>query len=80
MPPKFALQSVLDFRHSKVKSLEIQLAELLQVAQQYQTLLARLEEIQGELISELEERQRGEMDLFAIQHLRGNIQLVEIAD
>jgi len=77
MPPKFSLQPVLDYRHNKVEALEIQLAELMQEAQQLEMTLARLHELRGELENELVVRQVGEIDLFAVQHLHGNIQLVE---
>ncbi len=77
MPPKFALQPVLDFRHSKVEALEIELAELLKEAQKFQNILNSLKELIADLLIELSDRQKGDIDLFAIQHLRGNIQLVE---
>jgi flagellar export protein FliJ len=77
MSPKFALQSVLDYRHSRVEGLEIELAELLKEARQYQELLNKLVQLKLNLLAELTERQAGEMDLFAIRHLRGNIQVVD---
>jgi len=77
MPPKFTLQPVLDYRHSRVEGLEIELAELLNLLQQHQDLLDKLQALQVGLLVDLSEKQMGEMDLFAIQHLRSNIQLVE---
>lgn len=76
MTPKFSLQSVLDYRHSRVEVLEVELGSLVQAQKRGQTLLEALQESRQRLYGELDERQRGEMDLFMIAQLRSNLKMV----
>ncbi len=77
MPPKFSLQTVLDVRHSKVEALEIELGQLMQDRHQKEELLISLQSAQSNLYETLHERMTGEIDLFAIDHLRSNIHQLE---
>jgi flagellar export protein FliJ len=73
MPPTFNLQSVLDVRHTRVESLEIELSKLLALQQAAQALLASLQALQEELFEKLAAAQTGDLDLFQISVLRANI-------
>jgi flagellar export protein FliJ len=73
MPPKFSLQTVLDVRHSKVESIEIELGQLLHEKQEKEDFLQTLITALDTLHSTLQERMYGEIDLFSINHLRANI-------
>jgi flagellar export protein FliJ len=73
MAPKFSLQTVLDVRHSKVESLEIELSKLLLEEQQKATVIKTMEGVIQNLKLKLQEIMVGEIDLFMITHLRNNI-------
>lgn len=74
---KFSLQSILDYRHSRVEGLEVELGQLLQAEQQAQSVLEALQFRHGHLIDSLGKGQIGEIDLSQIAQLRTNIQMVE---
>jgi len=73
MPPKFSLQTVLDVRHSRVESLEIELGRMNQEKHQKEALCEALANAQDTLYSKLHEQMHGDVDLFLINHLRNNI-------
>jgi len=73
MPPKFSLQTVLDVRHSKVESIEIELGQLMHEKQEKEDFLETLITALDTLHTTLQERMSGEIDLFSINHLRANI-------
>ncbi|HVP21250.1 MAG TPA: flagellar FliJ family protein [Anaerolineaceae bacterium] len=73
MPPKFSLQTVLDVRHTRVEALEIELGELLTAQQEGLIMLASFESSLHEVFARLHQAQNGELDLFAINHLRANV-------
>jgi flagellar export protein FliJ len=73
MPPKFSLQTVLDVRHSRVETLEIELGGLLNAQQEGKEMLAVLQSNHEAYLNNLQEAQSGELDLFKIDHLRANI-------
>ena len=77
MLAKFSLQSILDYRHSRVEGLEVELGQLLQAQQQAQSVLEALQFRHGHLIERLGKVQTGEIDLSQIAQLRTNIQMVE---
>lgn len=76
MPPKFSLQTVLDVRHSRVESIEIELGQLMHLKQEKEEFLQTLSTALDTLHSTLQERMSGEIDLFSINHLRSNINQV----
>lgn len=77
MPPKFSLQSVLDYRHMRVESLEIELSELLTAQKQGEAMLEELKLQMSRLFEELQEKQIGEIDLFTVAVLRANIKTTQ---
>jgi flagellar export protein FliJ len=70
MGPKFSLQAVLDFRHSRVESLEMELAKLQETYQQGLDMQAQTQQALAQLYQSLQQEQSGELDLFKIDHLR----------
>ena len=79
MPPEFALQTVLDYRHSVVQALEIELGRLQAQHQAHQAQLARLHDQREALFIELRERQSGALELALLTQLRLNVRNVERA-
>jgi|WetSurMetagenome_2_1015567.scaffolds.fasta_scaffold1014374_1 flagellar export protein FliJ len=77
MPPKFSLQSVLDYYHSRVETLEVELGRLLQAQQQAQAYLETLKANQVELFEKLRHKQMGPLDLTELDNLRLNLKIVE---
>jgi flagellar export protein FliJ len=78
MPPEFSLQSVLDYRHTRVEAMEIGLGRLHLAEQQKQTELHNLRASQGRLFAELRGRQEaGALDLSTIAYLRLNLKTIE---
>ncbi len=73
MAPKFSLQSVLDYRHSMVEALEIDLGTLLHAQQEKLALLESLRSLHSDLCIQLHQSQAGDVDLFMVQHLHANI-------
>jgi flagellar export protein FliJ len=76
MPPKFSLQSVLDYRHSRVEMLEVELGRLLHVQQQAQTFLESLQDGRARILDQLGSSQQGDLDLFLISRLRSSLNTV----
>ena len=77
MPPKFSLQTVLDVRHNRVETLEIELGGLLSAQQEGKDMLTALQTNRMAYLSNLQEAQSGELDLFKIDHLRANIKEIQ---
>ncbi|MDD5369950.1 MAG: flagellar FliJ family protein [Anaerolineaceae bacterium] len=79
MPPKFSLQSVMDYRHSQVEALEIELGRLLAVQRESQARLDSLGSLHNHLCGQLQQIQSGDLDLFLVKSLHGNINQVREA-
>lgn len=77
MPPEFALQSVLDYRHSRVEGLEIQLGRLLFEQQQALQVKEALLAEQRQLFETMREKQAGLLDLPALAQIRYNLKFME---
>ena len=77
MPPKFSLQSVLDYYHSRVETLEVELGRLRQAHHQAQLYLEALQLNQAELFEKLRHKQVGDLDLTELESLRLNLKFVE---
>lgn len=76
---KFSLQSVLDARHSKVESLEIQLGQLNAVQRRIKKRLEMLHIKLGNINVHLQDQQKSyDMDLFLIGLLYDNIAYTEL--
>lgn len=73
MPPKFSLQSILDYHHSRVEILEVELGTMLHNRHDIMDLLMDLMTEQERLIGNLKELQSGELDLNSIGLIRSNI-------
>lgn len=73
MIPKFSLQTVLDVRHSRAETLEVEFSKLLVQEQHIFHQIETLENTKESLMSKLSERMTGDMDLFVMAHLRANI-------
>lgn len=73
MPPKFSLQTVLDVRHSRAEALEVEFGRLLAKEQQLYNEIDRLESAREVLMGNLHTQMTGEMDLFAVAHIRADI-------
>ena len=76
MPPKFSLQSVLDYRHSRVERLEIELGNLKKEEMECRKLLERLLFNQSQLDNRLSECLKGEVDLVTVRHLQSELRTV----
>lgn len=77
MPPAFIFQNVLDIRHSKVESIEIQLSK---VENKLQTLKEKKESLQllkNNQIEELTIRMRGDIDLQQLNILNASIRRLD---
>ena len=79
MSPKFKLQSVLDYRHSQVEALEIELGKIIAARQEKEAQLLNLRSMHEDLCLQIYRSQLGEMDLFLIQHLQSNLNQVREA-
>lgn len=77
MPRKFSLQPVLDYRHSLVETMEVELAGLQAEKKRAVELLDKLYAFKEQLFQDLQDQQNGEMDLQAIGHSRSNLKTVE---
>jgi|SRR5579859_5519530 len=77
MPPDFALQVVLDYRHSRVEAMEIELGRTQALYQAHLANLANLRDSREKLFVELRERQIGELAMPLITQLRLNLRSVE---
>jgi flagellar export protein FliJ len=73
MPPDFALQGVLDYRHSRVETLEIQLGRLLNEQRQALQTEAALQAERRQLYLTLRERQAGPLNLAELAQIRFNV-------
>jgi flagellar export protein FliJ len=70
MPPKFSLQNVLDYRHSKVEKLEVILGRLHHQLQTAKEQLAAMEQEKQHLMEELGTYQNGNLNLQKILQAR----------
>lgn len=77
MSPKFSLQSVLDYRHSRVEALETELGQLLSTQQRMHLVLENLYATQASLFGEMSSQQSGEIDLDRLQRIRVHLHLLE---
>jgi flagellar export protein FliJ len=78
MPPKFSLQSVLDYYHSRVETLEVELGRLRLAHQQAEAQLEALKANRQELFESLRRKQVGHLDLAELGNLRLNLKVLEV--
>lgn len=79
MTPKFSLQTVLDVRHNRAEALEIEFSKLLAREKKITDEIVELGKTKELLMTKLQHQMIGDMDLFAISHLRANINQHETA-
>lgn len=77
MPPKFSLQGILDYRHSLVEVLEVDLSKAMQIHQRAIEVLESLLAEQQRLFQEMAANQKGELDLKAISHNRQMVKKIQ---
>jgi flagellar export protein FliJ len=70
MPPRFSMQGILDYRHSRVEVLEVDLSKAMQNHQHGIDVLDNLFTEQRRLFQEMTDSQKGELDLKALTHNR----------
>ncbi len=70
MPPKFSLQNVLDYRHSKVEKLEVLFGRLQNQLLKAQEQLETMQQEQQKLLDELGSFQNGDLNLQKILQAR----------
>jgi len=77
MPPKFSLQSVLDYQQQRVDLLEVDLGRLQQSRQSALKILDQLQEELSNLMDELANLQNGDLDIQALMMARLNVKRVQ---
>jgi flagellar export protein FliJ len=77
MAPKFNLQSILDYHHSRVEQYEIELGNLNAQKAKMEEIIALLLQKKDDFLNELKLLQTGELDLLAIRQVKSNIEIVE---
>jgi flagellar export protein FliJ len=77
MPPKFTLQNLLDYHHSRVELFEVELGKLYHSHLEVTGQIDQLHSEQERLFVELKETQSGELDLQKISLTRSNIRNVQ---
>lgn len=75
--PKFSLQSVLDYRHTVVEMLEVELSQLQAALQQARETLAAMQGFRQQLFEMINNQKQGDLDLEHLNRLHGNIRMVE---
>lgn len=78
MPPKFSLQSILEYHHNRVEKLEMELGLLNQQKKSIEEMIERLSAKKIDLYDELVAHQEGELDLKMIDHIRQNINHIQL--
>ncbi|NMB53311.1 MAG: flagellar export protein FliJ [Leptolinea sp.] len=77
MPPKFSLQNVLDYRHSKVEKLEVVLGHLQNQLQNAREQLAAIEVQKQSLLVELGSYQHGDLNMQKILQARSFLKKIQ---
>jgi flagellar export protein FliJ len=77
MAPKFSLQNVLDYRHSKVEKLEVIFSRIQNQLLSSREKLATMESEKTRLLEELGSHQSGDLDLQAILQARSYLKRLQ---
>jgi len=78
MPPKFSLQPVLDYRHSRVEAEQIELARLNQAYHQGLAHLDFLEEEIAQVYLKIGNMQTGKIDMDQLAQYRLRVRMLDI--
>ena len=73
MPPRFSLQSILDYHHNRVEILEVEMGTLVHTRNEIMDMLMFLMKEQERMLEELRDLQKGELDMQTISLIRYNI-------
>jgi|GEM_PF-377604 len=79
MATKFSLQTVLDYRHQRVTTLEVELSQLVQAWHRAQAVLTGHAAHHTQLLATLREKQAGLLNLGHLELLRRNVKQAERA-
>src|ERR1700686_3295779 len=79
MPNDFSLQVVLDYRHSRVQAMEIELGRLQALHQAQQARLALMRDRHSRYLVKLRERQIGDLRMDLGGQLRENLRSLDRA-
>lgn len=77
MPPTFALQNVLDIRHSKVEAIEIQLGRTQKQLLSLQDRKTALLDMKDRHLQEMYMRMQDEINVFQLDILRSNVSTID---
>ncbi len=77
MPPRFSLQTVLDYRHNRVEKLEQELSILLREEMESRRTLEMLLSTQFHLNDRLTQCLQDEVDLVNVRHLQMELKAIE---
>ena len=73
MPPRFSLQSILDYHHNRVEILEVEMGTLVHTRNEIMDMLMFLMKEQERMLEDLRDLQKGELDMQTISLIRYNI-------
>ncbi len=77
MPPTFALQNVLDIRHSKVEAIEIKLGRTQKQLLSLQDRKTALLDMKDRHLQEMYMRMQDEINVFQLDILRSNVSTID---
>jgi flagellar export protein FliJ len=77
MAPKFTLQAILDYHHSRVEQFEIELGSLNHKKAELEELINLLLYKKDEFLEDLINLQTGQLDLLAIRQVKANLEVLE---
>jgi flagellar export protein FliJ len=77
MPPKYVFQNILDIRHSKVESIEIQLGNAENKLHALEKRKDLFQVMKSGYLEEMRIRMKDEIDVFQLEILRSNVKKVD---
>jgi flagellar FliJ protein len=77
MAPKFTLQAILDYHHSRVEQFEIELGSLNHQKAELEEMINLLNYKKDEFLNELKHLQTGQLDLLAIRQVQSNLEVLD---
>ena len=77
MAPRFSLQPVLDYRHTRVETLEVELGQLIQEREKALNFLESLRGRRRSHLDDLRKEQSGEINLSTLNQLKANLKATE---
>jgi flagellar export protein FliJ len=77
MPPLFIFQNILDIRHSKVESIEIQLGKIEEMLISLFSKKDSLQEMKAKELDAMKLMMQGEVDIFQLDLLRSSVKNID---